>query len=194
MSQDRNAIAKAVDPTSFATGQSVVHPSHGVGTVSAVQKQTVAGFDLEVLVLAFPAQKANVLVPLKKAGSVGLRPVASEEVIAAGLRTLGERPKAFRGVWSRRAADTTAKIATGSLPALAEVMRDMYRPETDQESSYSQRVLYETARDRFAGELSAARGLTPAQSAQVLQAAMWTSPASSRKGAPAIEEAEAEAA
>ena len=159
MPQARTAAAKPA-LTSYEEGRAIVHPGFGVVTVVGVERKVVAGFPLDTLALSVPGQNANIFVPIPKVAAVGLRDVSTVAEVDAALALAGGKPKASKGVWSRKAMDTEAKIATGTLVAWAEVMRDMYRPEGDPEPSYSQRQLYEAARDRLAGEYAAAHGIT----------------------------------
>ncbi len=173
MPQARTAPAKTAALPSLDAGQVIVHPSFGVVTVVGVEVQVVAGTKLEMLVLSPLLHNSKVSMPLAKVRDAGLRPVSTPAGIDAALAVTGERPKGYKGVWSRRATDTQAKIATGTLAALAEVMRDMYRPEGDGEPSHSQRQLYEGARNRFAGEVMAAREVTMTEALQAIARAAY---------------------
>ena len=140
----------------FKVGDSVVYPAHGVGRVSGVETQEVAGMALEVYVITFDHEKMTLRVPTKKAVSAGLRSLAGETVVTKALTTLKGRARIKRTMWSRRAQEYEAKINSGDLVSIAEVVRDLHRADNQPEQSYSERQLYESALDRMAREVAAA--------------------------------------
>ena len=140
----------------FKVGDSVVYPAHGVGRVSGVETQEVAGMALEVYVITFDHEKMTLRVPTKKAVSAGLRSLAGETVVTKALTTLKGRARIKRTMWSRRAQEYEAKINSGDLISIAEVVRDLHRADSQPEQSYSERQLYESALDRMAREVAAA--------------------------------------
>ncbi len=139
----------------FKTGDHIVYPAHGVGRVTGIEKQTVAGIDLEVFVIAFEQDKMTLRVPTAKARSCGMRPLATSKVVDDAMRTLAGRARIKRTMWSRRAQEYEAKINSGDLISIAEVVRDLHRASDQPEQSYSERQLYESALDRMARELAA---------------------------------------
>ncbi|WP_029086864.1 CarD family transcriptional regulator [Brevundimonas aveniformis] len=139
----------------FKVGDSVVYPAHGVGKVAAVETQEVAGMALEVYVITFDHEKMTLRVPTKKAVSAGLRSLAGETVVTKALTTLKGRARIKRTMWSRRAQEYEAKINSGDLISIAEVVRDLHRADNQPEQSYSERQLYESALDRMAREVAA---------------------------------------
>ncbi|MGE0596818.1 MAG: CarD family transcriptional regulator [Hyphomonadaceae bacterium] len=149
-----NAAATAM-PGSFRPGDHIVYPAHGVGRVMGVEKQSVAGIDLDVFVISFEQDKMTLRVPTTKARSCGMRPLASAEVVNEALKTLQGRARIKRTMWSRRAQEYEAKINSGDLVSIAEVVRDLHRGGDQPEQSYSERQLYESALDRMARELAA---------------------------------------
>ena len=94
---------KAVVRQGFKTGEYVVYPSHGVGQITAIEEQEVAGFKLELFVVSFAKDKMTLRVPTAKAASVGLRKLADGESVAKALTTLTGRARVKRTMWSRRA-------------------------------------------------------------------------------------------
>jgi CarD family transcriptional regulator len=148
-------IANAQMPTSFRPGDHIVYPAHGVGRVMGVEKQSVAGIDLDVFVISFDHEKMTLRVPTTKAKSCGMRPLASGEVVDQAMKTLQGRARIKRTMWSRRAQEYEAKINSGDLVSIAEVVRDLHRASDQPEQSYSERQLYESALDRMARELAA---------------------------------------
>jgi len=139
----------------FKIGDSVVYPAHGVGRVSGIETQEVAGMALEVYVITFDHEKMTLRVPTKKAKTAGLRSLAAEDVVGKALTTLKGRARIKRTMWSRRAQEYEAKINSGDLVSIAEVVRDLHRADNQPEQSYSERQLYESALDRMAREVAA---------------------------------------
>jgi CarD family transcriptional regulator len=139
----------------FSVGDHVVYPAHGVGVVVGVENQQVAGMSLELYVVTFDHEKMTLRVPTKKARGAGLRPLAEGNVVSQALTTLKGRARVKRTMWSRRAQEYEAKINSGDLVSIAEVVRDLHRSETQPEQSYSERQLYESALDRMAREVAA---------------------------------------
>lgn len=144
---------------SFKTGDHIVYPAHGVGRVIGVEKQTVAGIDLEVFVISFEQDKMTLRVPTAKAKSCGMRALASTNIVTDALKTLQGRARVKRTMWSRRAQEYEAKINSGDLISIAEVVRDLHRASDQPEQSYSERQLYESALDRMARELAAVENI-----------------------------------
>jgi CarD family transcriptional regulator len=144
---------------SFRTGDHIVYPAHGVGRVTGVEKQVVAGLELEVFVISFEQDKMTLRVPTAKARSCGMRPLASSKVVDDAMRTLQGRARVKRTMWSRRAQEYEAKINSGDLVSIAEVVRDLHRNSDQPEQSYSERQLYESALDRMARELAAVENI-----------------------------------
>ena len=139
----------------FAIGDHVVYPAHGVGMVVGVETQEVVGQSLELYVITFDHEKMTLRVPTKKAKTAGLRGLAEGNIVSQALTTLKGRARVKRTMWSRRAQEYEAKINSGDLISIAEVVRDLHRSDTQPEQSYSERQLYESALDRMAREVAA---------------------------------------
>jgi CarD family transcriptional regulator len=139
----------------FTVGDHVVYPAHGVGAIVGVENQEVAGLSLEVYVITFDHEKMTLRVPTRKAKTAGLRPLAAGAVVSQALTTLKGRARVKRTMWSRRAQEYEAKINSGDLISIAEVVRDLHRADNQPEQSYSERQLYESALDRMAREVAA---------------------------------------
>ena len=153
-------MAKKADASlTFGVGQSVVYPAHGVGKITGVEKQTVAGMELEVYVVAFDQDKMILRVPTNRAEASGMRALAGSKLVDDALKTLGGKARIKRTMWSRRAQEYEAKINSGDLISIAEVVRDLHRGEDQPEQSYSERQLYESALDRMARELAAVENI-----------------------------------
>ena len=139
----------------FSVGDHVVYPAHGVGSIQGVETQEVAGMALEVYIITFDHEKMTLRVPTGKARSSGLRPLAAGDIVNRALTTLKGRARVKRTMWSRRAQEYEAKINSGDLISIAEVVRDLHRNAGQPDQSYSERQIYEAALDRLARELAA---------------------------------------
>jgi CarD family transcriptional regulator len=139
----------------FKTNEWIVYPAHGVGRIVGIEEQEIAGMSLELFVITFEKDKMTLRVPTGKSASVGMRKLAEESVVKRAMETLKGRARIKRTMWSRRAQEYEAKINSGDLIAIAEVVRDLYRSESQPEQSYSERQLYEAALDRMAREIAA---------------------------------------
>ncbi len=151
-------IVKAPVPArkhEFKGGDFVVYPTHGVGRIQKVDEQEVAGLRLELFVIAFEKDKMILRVPTAKAKAVGMRKLSSPDVVTTALNTLKGRARIKRTMWSRRAQEYEAKINSGDLVSIAEVVRDLHRAGGQPEQSYSERQLYEAALARMAREVAA---------------------------------------
>ncbi len=115
----------------------------------------MAGIKLELFVIGFEKDKMILRVPTMKAKAVGMRKLSSPDVVATALNTLKGRARIKRTMWSRRAQEYEAKINSGDLVSIAEVVRDLHRATGQPEQSYSERQLYEAALARMAREVAA---------------------------------------
>lgn len=159
----RGAMAAAKKPVSarhgFKTNEFVVYPAHGVGRIVGIEEQEIAGNSLELFVIVFDKEKLTLRVPTGRLASMGMRKLAEDAVVKRAMETLKGRARVKRTMWSRRAQEYMAKINSGDLISIAEVVRDLYRSEAQPEQSYSERQLYEMALERMARELAAVERL-----------------------------------
>ena len=139
----------------FGVGEYVVYPTHGVGKILGHESEKIGDFELKVFVIAFEKDKMTLRVPVGRAEAAGLRSISSNDQINKALQTLKGRAKIARGMWSRRAQEYEAKINSGNLVAIAEVVRDLHKNVDQSERSYSERMIYETALHRLSGEVAA---------------------------------------
>jgi CarD family transcriptional regulator len=139
----------------FRTNEYIVYPAHGVGRIVAIEEQQIAGATLELFVINFEKDKMTLRVPTGKLAIVGMRKLSEDKTVKRALTTLKGKARIKRTMWSRRAQEYEAKINSGDLVAIAEVVRDLYRSEAQPEQSYSERQLYEAALDRMAREIAA---------------------------------------
>jgi CarD family transcriptional regulator len=159
-SRDLAAQKKPVNQRhGFKASEFIVYPAHGVGKIVAIEEQEIAGMALELFVINFEKEKLTLRVPTGKLESVGMRKLSEEPVVRKAMETLKGRARVKRTMWSRRAQEYVAKINSGDLVSIAEVVRDLYRSEAQPEQSYSERQLYEDALDRMARELAAVEKL-----------------------------------
>ena len=129
----------------------VVYPKHGVGQITEFKKMNIGGIDIETYILKFEKDKANGMVPVNKQSH--LRPLATINQVNKCISILKSKPKIKRSMWSRRAQEYEAKISSGKIYELAEVVRDLNKGDdlmVDQ--SYSERQLFEKAYDRILTE------------------------------------------
>jgi CarD family transcriptional regulator len=180
---------KTTQRQGFKTNEFIVYPAHGVGQIIAIEEQEVAGAKLELFVINFIKDKMTLRVPTAKIVSVGMRKLAEAPLVKRALETLKGRARIKRTMWSRRAQEYEAKINSGDIVAIAEVVRDLYRSETQPEQSYSERQLYEAALDRLSREIAAVQRVTETEAIKEIEAALAKGP---RRGPKPSEEAGSE--
>jgi CarD family transcriptional regulator len=168
---------KTAQRQGFKTGEHIVYPAHGVGQIMAIEEQSVAGHTLELLVISFEKDKMTLRVPVAKIATVGMRKLADAPAIKKALETVRGRPRVKRTMWSRRAQEYEAKINSGDLLAISEVVRDLYRSDTQPEQSYSERQLYEAALDRMAREIAAVNKCTETEAVKQIEQNLAKTPA-----------------
>ena len=126
----------------------IVYPKHGVGQITEFKKINIGGIDVETYIIKFEKDKANGMVPVNKQSH--LRPLSTINQVNKSISILKSKPKIKRSMWSRRAQEYEAKISSGKIYELAEVVRDLNKGDdlmVDQ--SYSERQLFEKAYDRI---------------------------------------------
>jgi CarD family transcriptional regulator len=173
----------------FKTNEFVVYPAHGVGQILAIEEQEIAGAKLELFVINFMKDKMTLRVPTAKVANVGMRKLSEPALVKRALETLKGRARVKRTMWSRRAQEYEAKINSGDIVAIAEVVRDLYRSESQPEQSYSERQLYEAALDRLSREIAVVQHSTETEAVKEIETQLAKSP---RRGAKAEAGAEGE--
>ena len=149
----------------------VVYPKHGVGQITEFKKMNIGGIDIETYILKFEKDKANGMVPVNKQSH--LRPLATINQVNKCISILKSKPKIKRSMWSRRAQEYEAKISSGKIYELAEVVRDLNKGDdllVDQ--SYSERQLFEKAYDRILTEFQIILNLNPEETQKKLDKAL----------------------
>ncbi len=157
MAAKKPAAKKKSSKRLFKANQHIVYPAHGVGIVTSIDQEVIAGFDIEVYVVQFEQDKMTLRVPTAKASTSGMRALSDELTLKDAFTTLKGRARIKRTMWSRRAQEYEAKINSGDLILVSEVVRDLHRTDAQPEQSYSERQLYERAIDRMVREVAAIR-------------------------------------
>ena len=172
----------------FRVNEFVAYPAHGVGQIIEIATQTIDDIQIEFFVVSFEKEKMVLRVPVARVEEANMRKLADRAMMNGAMRTLRGRARVKRTMWSRRAQDYMAKINSGDLVAIAEVVRDLYRNETQPEQSYSERQLYEQALDRMSREVAAVNKTDEATAIIELESVLAKATGKEK------EEAEAEAA
>ena len=129
----------------------VVYPKHGVGQITEFKKINIGGIDVDTYIIKFEKDKANGMVPVNKQSH--LRPLSTINQVNKSISILKSKPKIKRSMWSRRAQEYEAKISSGKIYELAEVVRDLNKGDDIMiDQSYSERQLFEKAYERIISE------------------------------------------
>ncbi len=139
----------------FKIGETVVYPKHGVGEIIKVESMEIASIKTQFYVVKMEQSKLTIRVPLDKQKEVGLRKISSKKIIEEVFNILKLKPKIRRIMWSRRAQEYEAKIYSGDPVRISEVVRDLFRKNTQSEQSYSERQMFQVAIERLAREVAA---------------------------------------
>jgi len=185
------AAKKRTAKLDFKTNEYVVYPSHGVGKIISIEEEEIAGAKLELYVMDFEKEKMTLRVPTAKATAVGMRKLSATDIVEKALKTLKGRARVKRTMWSRRAQEYEAKINSGDLIAISEVVRDLFRSDRQPEQSYSERQLYEAALDRMAREVAAVNKVDDATAVAEIEAILDKGASKAEKDKEAAEEAAA---
>ena len=132
----------------------IVYPTHGVGRIRSIEKDNIAGQEMEMFVISFEKDKMTLRIPTDKANSTGLRSISTPDEIEKAMGILKGKARVKRAMWSRRAQEYEQKIHSGDLISITEVVRDLHRNDDQREQSYSERQLYEAALDRLSREVA----------------------------------------
>ena len=160
----------------FRTNEYIVYPAHGVGRIVSIEEQEIAGATLELFVINFEKDKMTLRVPTGKLETVGMRKLSEDKIVKKALGTLKGKARVKRTMWSRRAQEYEAKINSGDIVAIAEVVRDLYRSESQPEQSYSERQLYEAALDRMSREISSVNRISETEAIRQIEQNLAKSP------------------
>jgi len=185
------AQAKTRDDDPFAAGEFVVYPTHGVGKVDRIGSEEIGGHKLDLIYISFDENKMTLRVPVAQARVTGLRKLATKEAMDQVLAILAGRPRTSRLMWAKRAQEFQAKINSGDLKSVAEVVRDLQASANGSAPSYSQRNLFELAIDRLAGEFAGVTGIDKAEAIVRLTRALTGGKSAEAEKTAATEEAAA---
>ena len=169
MAKKSTKSSKSSKKSPFRKDDYIVYPAHGVGRITSIEEQEIAGAKLELFVVSFEKDKMTLRVPTAKATTSGMRPLSDKDTIGKALDTLNGRARVKRVMWSRRAQEYEQKINSGDLVSIAEVVRDLHRGEDQPEQSYSERQLYEAAFERLAREVAAVEKIDETKAAEKLE-------------------------
>tara|TARA_B100002052_G_scaffold248011_1_gene234649 strand:- start:104 stop:607 length:504 start_codon:yes stop_codon:yes gene_type:complete len=139
----------------FKIGEIVVYPKHGVGEIIKIESMEVSSIKAKFYVVKMEQSKLTIRVPLDKQNEVGLRKISSKKIIDEVFNVLKLKPKIRRIMWSRRAQEYDAKIFSGDPIKIGEVVRDLFRKNSQPEQSYSERQMFQVALERLAREVAA---------------------------------------
>jgi CarD family transcriptional regulator len=153
----------------FRVNEFVVYPAHGVGQILEIEEQEIAGAKLELFVINFMKDKMTLRVPAAKIGSVGMRKLSDPALVERALEALNGYPRSPTAPWPDQAKEGESKINSGDIIAVAEVVRDLYRPQLRTERLDGEQHLYEAALDRLAREIAAVRHSTEADVVQEIE-------------------------
>jgi CarD family transcriptional regulator len=170
----------------FKTGEFIIYPAHGLGKIVSIEEQEIAGFKLELFVVSFLKEKMTLRVPTAKIAQVGMRKLSDEAGINLALDVLTGRARIKRTMWSRRAQEYEAKINSGDIIAVSEVVRDLYRSDAQPEQSYSERQLYEAALERLMSEVSAVGEITDTEALKKIETSLSKNPRRAKAAADAV--------
>ena len=146
---------KAKKNSDFRIGEIVVYPKHGVGEIQKIESMEISSIKTQFYVVKMEQAKLIIRVPLDKQHEVGLRKISTKKIIDEVYEILKLKPKIRRIMWSRRAQEYDAKINSGDPIKISEVVRDLFRKNSQPEQSYSERQMFQIALERLAREVAA---------------------------------------
>ena len=148
------------DNDNLKKGEYVVYPAHGVGQIEGVETQTISGITVKLYAINFEKDRMRLKIPVVKANESGLRRLSTSNRLKDAMKTLKDKARVRRMMWSRRAQEYETKINSGDPVSIAEVLRDLKRSNDDNEQSYSERQIYQSALERLAREVAAVEKTT----------------------------------
>ena len=146
---------KAKKSKEFKIGEIVVYTKHGVGEITKIESMEVSSIKTKFYVVKMEQGKLTIRVPLDKQSEVGLRKISSKKIIEEVFNILKLKPKIRRIMWIRRAQEYYTKIFSGDPVKIGEVVRDLFRKNSQPEQSYSERQMFQVALERLAREVAA---------------------------------------
>ncbi|MBL8640205.1 MAG: CarD family transcriptional regulator [Alphaproteobacteria bacterium] len=162
-------MQKPAEKAEFKKGDYVCYPAHGVGEIESVETQIIGGMEIKLYAIAFEKDRMRLKVPVARAHASGLRKLSSAGRIEDAMKTLQGRAQVRRAMWSRRAQEYETKINSGDPVSIAEVLRDLKRSNDDNDQSYSERQIYQSALERLAREVAAVEKITEIEASERLE-------------------------
>ena len=157
----------------FKIGEVVVYPKHGVGEIIKLESMEVSSIKTKFYVVKMEQGKLTIRVPLDKQNEVGLRKISSKKIIDEVFNTLKLKPKIRRIMWSRRAQEYDTKILSGDPIRIGEVVRDLFRKNSQPEQSYSERQMFQVALERLAREVAAVEKTDYFQATEKIESTLY---------------------
>jgi len=157
----------------FKIGEIVVYPKHGVGEIIKIESMEVSSIKTKFYVVKMEQGKLTIRVPLDKQNEVGLRKISSKKIIDEVFNTLKLKPKIRRIMWSRRAQEYDTKIFSGDPIRIGEVVRDLFRKNSQPEQSYSERQMFQVALERLAREVAAVEKTDYFQATEKIESTLY---------------------
>jgi CarD family transcriptional regulator len=167
---------KTTEHQDFKIGELIVYPAHGVGQIVSIDEQEIGGAKLELFVINFSKHKMTMRIPTGKIVSVGMRKLSEGSMVNRVLETLKGRARSSRTMWSHRAKEYEAKINSGNIVSIAEVVRDLYRSESQAQQTYSDGQLFNAALNRLSCEIAAVLSITETEAVKEIEAALAKRP------------------
>ena len=158
----------------FKIGEIVVYPKHGVGEIIKIESMEVSSIKTKFYVVKMEQGKLTIRVPLDKQNEVGLRKISSKKIIDEVFNVLKLKPKIRRIMWSRRAQEYDTKIFSGDPIKIGEVVRDLFRKNSQPEQSYSERQMFQVALERLAREVAAVEKTDYFQATEKIESTMYS--------------------
>lgn len=153
------AKAKKKSNIKFNKGDHVVYPSYGPGKILAIKKEIINGKRIQVLIISIN-DRVVLRIPVEKIKDLGLRKLSTANRLKDAIAVLkAKAKKKKKTMWSRRAQEYETKILSGNLVSIAEVLKELYKKDSFDESSFSEKQIYASALDRLARELAAMKKL-----------------------------------
>ena len=157
----------------FKIGEIVVYPKHGVGEIISIENMEISSIKTQFYIVKMEQAKLTIRVPLDKQNEVGLRKISSKKIIEEVFNTLKLKPKIRRIMWSRRAQEYDSKIFSGDPIKIGEVVRDLFRKNSQPEQSYSERQMFQVALERLAREVAAVEKTDYFQATEKIETALY---------------------
>ena len=162
-------VKKKKSNAKFNKGDHVVYPSYGPGKILAIKKEIINGKRIQVLIISIN-DRVVLRIPVEKIKDLGLRKLSTANRLKDAIAVLKSKAKKKKKtMWSRRAQEYETKILSGNLVSIAEVLKELYKKDTFEEASFSEKQIYAAALDRLARELAAMKKLDKETAAEELE-------------------------